>query len=225
MTEKGHSGIWLNRSQDVDWNAGIRRERRGELARLAWVLVALTGLAVLQYDPAEGRGRGWLLFVGAAGLAFTAFVVGRLVVDGLRHHWRRSRLRFAIRAQLDPGAELLPRAERLARRWATYATAAWWLPLFGALQLPRGRWAEPAAATMGAVIMAAGLLGTGIWQHRLGSAAQRWLDAPPGQPSRPLFSPPPDQRPWTLTPRQGALFGGLVIATVAVLAAAALAVR
>jgi hypothetical protein len=203
----------------VDQDSGIRRERRGDLARLAWMHVALAGLAVLQYDPDEGRGPYWLVCVGAMGLTFVLFVLGRMVLDGRRGRSSHYRLLFAIRAHLDPGLEVRPRAEQLASRWAWGRSAAWWLPLFAAPQLIRGTWEEPAVATAGALVMAAGVLGLGTYHHRLGTAAQRWLDHPPhgGFP----YVPPPDQRPWTITPREGLLLIGLTLGTLVALVAGA----
>lgn len=216
-TDVGHGDA----AARVDWDSGIRRERRRDVARLAWVLVALAGLATLQYHPRQGRGPYWLVFVGAVGLTFAVFVLGRMIVDRRRGTASHYRLVFAISAHLDPGAEVRPRAERLAGRWAWGRSAVWWLPLFGALQLLRGTWEEPARATAGALVMAVGVLGLVRVQHVLGTAAQRWLDHPPHGGSG--YVPPPDQRPWTITTRQAVTLFVLVCLVGTALVAAFLA--
>ena len=84
------------------------------------------------------------------------------------------------------------------------------------LQAVPGRWDEPMVALPAAAVLVAGLLPLTVHQYRLGRAAKRWLDDPPGPPresDRRWVAPP--RKPWASSRGQVAL---LVVAVLAVLA-------
>jgi hypothetical protein len=202
---------------DSAWAAGIRRERRSEALLVLGELTALAGWFLLRRDPARVPGPTW------AGLA--AITVFLLVLQGraLRPTRRRTlqdghRVRYAIRAHVDPGPRLRGVADAYAERRAT--TWSFWLLLLWLPQAVSGRWHQPAVAVPSAVLLAAGLAGTIFWYRRLAAASRRWLDDPPGRAPRPPYVPPPDQRPWTITWRQGALLVALVVGVTGALVAA-----
>jgi hypothetical protein len=138
---------------------------------------------------------------------------------GLPGGAERYRVRYAVRAHVDPGPGLQDEADTYAERRAT--TWHLWLLPFWSVQLVHGRWHEPAMAVPASVLLVGGVAGMVVWYRRSAAASRRWLDDPPGRAPRPRFTPPPDQRPWTLTARQGSLLVVLVVTTVGVLGGAA----
>jgi hypothetical protein len=141
------------------------------------------------------------------------------------------RIEHALRHHVSIGAadrQLVTEQAATIRRWAVVSLVGWPLlltvlvaPLLASADVP-----PPAKIGFGLI---AGLLCAAIVreQWRRVRRARRWLaeplprPRPDDPPARPRYSPPPDQEPWTISARQGALLVGLVIATGAALVAAA----
>jgi hypothetical protein len=169
---------------DVDWAAGVRRERRREAASFVLATTAVVAVLLVRFDPAGPDARGFVL---AAGLVLLAAAVGTAAwfVAGIRAgRTDRYRSYYALRQHLDPGPGVRTQADHLARRQKSQRWAAWLIPVTLAPQLALGRWDEPAVAVPGTVVYAVCLLTVAWWQHRLGVAAHRWLGDPPGPPRR-----------------------------------------
>jgi hypothetical protein len=203
----------------VDWPAGIRRERRYEAVLVAAELVALAGYVLIRRDPATVPGYAWAIQAALVVLFLWTQGVNLRGLVGLPRGAEEYRLRSAIRQHVDPGDGLRDAtdayAERRAGTWYFFLLILW-LP-----QLVHGRWSHAAAAIPGAVLLLSGVAGTILWYRRLAAACRRWLADPPGRSPRPLYSAPPDQKPWTVAPRQAVLLLASVVATAALLAAAA----
>jgi hypothetical protein len=203
-----------------DWNAGIRRERRLDGLLSLCITAALAGYALLCLDLPATAGRVWIV-VGLLSLAL--FATQQWANGSGRRGVERFRLRHGVRVHVDPGPQWRDQADAQADR-ESQGWVAWVYLLAAAIQLPGGRWEEPATAVPGALLLMAGGAGAFAWYRRLATVSQRWLDDPPGPSRGPRYSPPPDQRPWTITGRQAVLFVVLSIGTVTALFAAAQAV-
>ena len=170
---------------DVDWAAGVRRERRREAATFVLATTAVVAVLLVRFDPASPDDQG---FVVAAGLVLLATAVGAAAwfVAGIRAgRTDRYRLFYALREHLDPGPGLRAQADDLARRQKSQRWLAWFPSAALAIQLAPGRWDEPAVAVPGTVVFAVCALALVRWQQRLGVAAYRWLGDPPGPSRRP----------------------------------------
>jgi hypothetical protein len=169
---------------DVDWAAGVRRERRRGAATFVLATLALVAVLLVRFDPARPDDRGFVLAVGAVLLA-TAVGAAAWFVAGIRAgQTDRYRAFYALREHVDPGPGVRRQADDLARRLKSQRWAAWLLPLPLAIQLVPGRWDEPGIAVTGTVVYAVCLVTVAWWQHSLGAAAHRWLGDPPGPPRR-----------------------------------------
>lgn len=169
---------------DVDWAAGVRRERRREAATFVLVTTAVVAFLLVRFDPTGPDDQGFVL---AAGVVLLAAAVGAAAwfVAGIRAgQTDRYRFAYALREHLDPGPGLRTQADHLARRQKPQRWAAWFFPVILAPHLALGRWDEPAIAVPGTVVYAACPLTVAWWQHRLGVAAHRWVGDPPGPPRR-----------------------------------------
>lgn len=204
---------------EFDWTAALRRERRSEALLVLAELSALTGYVLLRRNPASLPAYAWpvlggvtLVWLGLQGLNLKGLV-------GLPGGSQRYRIPSAVRAHVDPGPGLQEDADTYAERRAR----VWWLWVlpFWLFRLVGGRWHDPAVAVPASLLLVAGLAGMIVWYRRLAAACRRWLDDPPGHAPRAAYAAPPDQRPWTITTRQGALLVLLVLATVGTLVGAA----
>lgn len=194
----------------VDWDAAVGRERRREVLLSLTGFVAFPALAVLRFDD-------WRLFNGGVGLA----VVAALGTAAWTFHRVRTgrtdryRALHALRAHADPGPGLRTQSDELARQQAPNRYVFWLVPGALLLQAVPGRWDEPMVALPAAAVLVACLLPLTVDQYRLGRAAKRWLDDPPG-PSRgdePGWVPPP-RKQWASSRGQIVLVGVGVVAVV-----------
>jgi hypothetical protein len=201
----------------TDRDAGVRRERRHEGVLLVSVLVALAGCVLLRLDLDRTSDRIRLALVAAVFLAFGAHRLGLGAVSG-RGRTETLRLRSAIREHVDPGPALQERTDDLAERGTTGGPWILLVVLIG--QLAGGRWQHPAVAVPGGLLLVAGTAGVLLWYRRWAAVCRRWLDDPPGRAPRARFALPADQRPWTISARQGVVMAVLVIVTVSALVAA-----
>jgi hypothetical protein len=206
---------------DIDWDEAMCRERRLDGLLVLFALVMVAGYLLLRGVSFSAADRVGLLIGG--GVLFTLFVVsilGLIGRDGRRNWSDELRLRHAIRAHVDPGPEWQDRADAYAER-AVHGSLLWWLYLLlGIAQVLAGREERPAVVAVGGVLLLGGLVGVLLWQRSLAIAGRRWLDDPPGREPLAPYAPPPDQRPWTISARQGIVLALLVIATVAALVGA-----
>ncbi len=206
---------------DIDWDEAIRGERGLDGLMVLVALAMVAGYLLLRGVPASAADRVRLLIGG--GVFFLLFVVSVLGLIGRERRRNRSgelRLRHAIRAHVDPGPEWQDRADAYAER-AVQGSFLWWLYLLlGIAQFVAGRWERPAVVAVGGVLLLGGLVGVLLWQRSLAIAGRRWLDDPPGREPLAPYAPPPDQRPWNISARQGFVLALLVLATLAALVGA-----
>ncbi|WP_324277546.1 hypothetical protein [Blastococcus brunescens] len=164
---------------DVDWDAGVRYERREEAELFALLVLSVGALVVVRYDPTDPDDH-WAISVAVGGLA--ALPVGAAICFWWsRRSGRSDRYRcvHAIRSGLDPGAGLRSRTERLARGYAADRWLAWLTALVFASQAVLGHWQHLAVTVPAAIVFLVGL-GIATWRRQwLAVAAKRWLDDPP----------------------------------------------
>jgi hypothetical protein len=202
----------------TDRDDGVRRERRHEGVLLVSVLVALAGWVLLRLELARTADR---IALTAAALALAVFGPCRLGLVALAGRGGRDTLvlRHAIREHVDPGLAQQEQADAVAERAATGGGR--WIPIVILVgQLAGGRWQHPAVAIPGALLLVAGTAGVVLWYRRWAAVCRRWLADPPGRAPRPRFVLPSDQRPWTISARQGVVLAVLVMVTVSALVAA-----
>jgi hypothetical protein len=194
-----------------DWTAGVRRER--QLDGLLYVLLSalLAGYVLLRLDLATKAGRFGL----AVAILVVVLLAARLTGGPGGHRAVvLYRVRHAIRGRVDPGPVWRAAADQRAEWESWQGSVAWLYLLFPVLVLPSARWHEPAAAVPGTILLVAGSIGIFVWSRHLAASSRRWLDDPAG-PLRASYTPPRDQRPWTISARQRAFLVVLMIATAA----------
>lgn len=195
----------------VDRDDAVRHERRRDVLLALMCFVAFPAFAVLRSDDQR-------FFVGAVGLALVAVLgMAAWTFHGVRTgRTDRYRALHALFAHTDPGPGLRTQTDELARQQAPSRWWFWLTPGALLLQAVPGRWDEPVVALPAAAVLVAGLLPLTVHQYRLGRAAKRWLDDPPGPPREtdPGWVRPPRQQ-WASSRGQVTL---LVVAVLAVLA-------
>ena len=201
----------------VNWDAAVRHERRREVLLSLAAFLALPALAVLRSDDRR-------VLVWAVGLAFAlALGAAGWFVHGVRTgRTDRYRALHALLEHVDPGPGLRVRTDELARQQAPNRRWFWVAPGVLLLQAVPGRWDEPMVALPAAAVLVAGLLPILVHQYRLGGAAKRWLDGPPGPPREAdsRWAPPPRRR-WAAPRGQVALVVAGVLAVLALVIAVA----
>lgn len=195
----------------VDGDSAVRHERRRDGVQSLAALLAFPALAVLRFDDRR-------ILVGAVALAVvTVLGTAAWTLHGVRTgRTDRYRALHALLAHTDPGPGLRTRTDELARQQAPNRYVFWLVPAGLLLQAIPGRWDEPMVALPAAAVLVAGLLPITVHQYRLGRAAKRWLDDPPG-PSRDAdrgWVPPPRQK-WASSRGRVALVGVAVTAVLA----------
>jgi hypothetical protein len=206
---------------EVDWDAAVRSERRLDALLMLSVLAAMSGYVLLRDDPATSAGRLRVL-VGA--VIFAVFVAHRLGLIRLRGEPGRAdvhRVRRAVRAHVDPGPALRKHADSYAER-QSLNPLFWFSVPFAGVQILNGRWDHPLASGVASVLLVSGIVGSLLWLRPMTAAGRRWLDNPPGREHLGPYVSRPDQRPWTISARQGVVLALLLTATVAAVAAAIL---
>ena len=196
----------------VDWAQVERRGRRRYLAAAPAIAAWQVAWALLhQGEETWQRVVMWWLVavtaaVGLVGLLLV-HVHPRLRARDAEHH----RVVFAVRRHLDPGPGLREKADRYADRMSGNALL-WWvvvLALPGAVS--DADWDQPAVTVPSLVAVLAGFGVAAVRLRRLGRAADRWCDDPPG-PDRSPAAHAPGRAPRRYTGRRVA-----VLAVVAVL--------
>jgi hypothetical protein len=194
----------------VDWDVAVRHERRRDVLLALMCFVAFPAFAVLRSDDQR-------FFVGAVGIALVAVLgMAAWTFHGVRTgRTDRYRALHALLGHLDPGPGLRVRTDELARQQAPNRYVFWLTPGALLLQAIPGRWDEPRVAIPAAAVFVAGLLPLTVHQYRLGRAAKRWLDDPPGplREDEPGWVPPP-RKQWASSRGQIALVGVGVVAVV-----------
>ena len=177
MTSDGTRG-----PTQIDWSAGVRRERRREAEGFLLLVAALGALVVVLLDLSSGEDRDVAIVV-AAGLALTVVGAAAWFTAGLLGgRTDRYRAAYALVEHLDPGPGARGPADRLARRHAESRRRAWTLPVVGVYAVISGRW-DHLVTTLPATVVIALCLGLAAWRlHGTGTAARRWLADPPGPP-------------------------------------------
>jgi hypothetical protein len=192
----------------VDWDVAVRHERRREVLLALMCFVAFPALAVLRFDDRR-------ILVGAVALAVVAVLgTAAWTFHGVRTgRTDRYRALHALVAYSDPGPGLRTRTDELARQQAANRYVFWLAPAGLLIQAVPGRWDEPMVALPAAAVLVISLLPLTVHQYRLGRAAKRWLDAPPGPPREadPGWVPPP-RKQWASSRGLVALVGVGVVA-------------
>ena len=198
----------------VDWDVAVRHERRREVLLSLGGFVAVPALAVLRFDDRRA-------LIGAVGLALVAALgTAGWTIHGVRTgRTDRYRALHALLAHVDPGPGLRTQSDELARQQAPNRRYFWLIPGALLVQAVPGRWDEPMVALPAAAVLVASLLPFTVHQYRLGRAAKRWLDDPPG-PARDA------DRGWVRPPRTtwASSRGQVTLLVVAVLALLALVI-
>ena len=219
-------GRWVSAgASEIDWHEAERRERRRDMLVAPGIVAFFVGIVLLTGGFAVWTG-------GVAWAVVGVFLVSLVLVSASSHLVPRLRTRTsagyriqaALRQHVDPGPELRARTDRQARYLAGISWAGW-LVVPGLLGLLLGgQWdRRPAAAALGAVLIAASaVVHVQSWRARL-AAARRWVADPPGPPRTAL---PPGAVERCLTGRRGmaivvgsALAAGLVLGLVVAFAA------
>jgi hypothetical protein len=168
-------------AEQLDRRAAVRHGRRLDALTIIPGFAFAAGDVLVNEDLVSAgsavRVASWVAVLGLVVLAISMVVRSRWT-----DHYRIGQ---AVREHADPGPGLRTRADAYARRYALAGWLRWFLPFAAASPLLQGRWGTPALAVPGAVLMTAAVAVAFLRVRRVGAAADRWLDDPPGPPREP----------------------------------------
>jgi hypothetical protein len=171
---------------EVDWDAGVRRERRRDAVSVLPVSGWIAGILLLRRDWVAPDIAPEIALLAGLGVGLVVLVVTVTV----RSAWTDTyRMQHAIREYVDPGPGLRAKTDRFAekRSWRWYP---WSVPFWALYLCMDGRWDMPALAVPGAaLLLASGTAAVLVWR-RFAESADRWLADPPG----PAREPDPESR-------------------------------